>query len=127
MPVRKRNLSRRTSLDPAAQAWLRGEKSGFFEFKPHEELATLWEEHGDASAMFYRCGMSHPISRKSLTANENEWLASGIDDEHGANSYFIATYYTTDDKQSLWDKRGDHESFLWESGMRRPVSIVAPA
>lgn len=123
MPVRKRNLSRRSALDSDAQAWLQGEKSGFFEFKPREELATLWEEYGDTSAMFYRCGMTHPISREQLTANENAWLASGADDEYGANSYFIATIYTDDEKQSLWSKRGDNESFRWESGMRRPVAL----
>lgn len=53
MPVRKRNLSRRTALSSAAQAWLRGEPCGFFKFKPQDELAALWADYGDHENMIW--------------------------------------------------------------------------
>ena len=121
----KRKHNGRQGLSGDARSWLDGKPSSFFEFKDADDLLSLWLEHGD-DGTFYRCGMTHPISREQLTANENAWLASGSYDEYGANSHFIATYYNIADKQSLWSKRGGHESFLWESGMRRPVSIGAP-
>jgi hypothetical protein len=45
---RKRNISRRAALDSDAQAWLRGEPCGFFEFRPDEELQALWDSHRDS-------------------------------------------------------------------------------
>jgi hypothetical protein len=62
MPVRKRNLSRRASLDFNALAWLNGEPCGFFEFKHDDELAAIWQEHGDENTMFWRRDMSLPIT-----------------------------------------------------------------
>ena len=43
MPVRKRTLKRRQTLSAEAQAWLDGDErgSGFFGFKPDEELQAL--------------------------------------------------------------------------------------
>jgi len=119
MPVRKRNLTRRSALDESAQAWLRGEKSGFFEFKPTDELEALWNEYVDEN-MFWGPGMPRPISRQALAACEDSWVHSGTDDQYGANSYFIVTYYNDDEKQSLWNDRGDHENLLWTTGMRGP-------
>jgi hypothetical protein len=122
MPIRKRNLSRRSSLDSNAQAWLRGDESGFFMFKPIEELETLWNEYGDES-MFWRRILAHPISRKELAAHEGAWLNSGTDDEYGMCSFFINQCYDDDEKQSLWASCGNHEAFHWKPSMRRPEPI----
>jgi hypothetical protein len=47
MPVKRRTTKRREELSECAQKWLRGEPSGFFEFKDADELAVLWAEYGD--------------------------------------------------------------------------------
>jgi hypothetical protein len=47
MPVKRRINKRREALCEDAERWLRGEPSGFFEFKDAHELAALWAAHGD--------------------------------------------------------------------------------
>jgi hypothetical protein len=47
MPVKRRLAKRRELIDEDAEAWLRGEPCGFFEFKPAAELAALWAEHAE--------------------------------------------------------------------------------
>jgi hypothetical protein len=47
MPVKRRISKRREHLSEDAEKWLRGEPSGFFEFKNADELAAFWAEYGD--------------------------------------------------------------------------------
>ena len=114
----KRKHNSRQGLSSDARLWLDGNPCGFFEFKPTDELAALWNEYADDN-MFWRPTMSQPITREALAAREDSWLSSGTDDQYGGKAYFIAANYTDDEKQSLW-KRGDHEQFRWTPGMWRP-------
>jgi hypothetical protein len=47
VPVKRRTSKCREHLCEDAERWLRGEPSGFFEFKDAGELAALWTEYGD--------------------------------------------------------------------------------
>jgi hypothetical protein len=47
VPVKRRVSKRREALCEDGERWLRGEPSGFFEFKEANELAALWAEYGD--------------------------------------------------------------------------------
>jgi hypothetical protein len=76
------------------------------------------------SGNIIRILMAAMRKREALAAREDSWLASGADDQYGLDSYFIATNYSDDEKQSLWDKRGDHERWSWKPGMRRPEPIT---
>jgi hypothetical protein len=120
MPIRKRNLSRRASLASNAQAWLDGRECGFFEFKPDDELESLWSEHGDDGSFFWRRHMSLPIPLEALEAFEDAWLGSADDDEYGRNSHFVVKHYDDREKQALWNERGDKTRFRWRLGMIRP-------
>jgi hypothetical protein len=106
MAPRKRNIKKRlTTLDSDAQKWLEGQPCGFFKFKHDDELAALFEEHGDTDSMFWRRDMSLPITLEKLEAFEDAWLESGEDDKYGFNSYFINKYYSDDEKQTLRKKQ----------------------
>ncbi len=65
-----------------------------------------------------------PIKREELRASEDAWLRSETHDEYGRSSYFVHNYYSADEKQSLWTKRGDHDLLYWNPSMRRPEPIV---
>lgn len=118
----KRKHNSRQGLSSDARLWLDGKPSGFYEFKHTDELEALWNEYPDEK-MFWRPTMSQPITHEALAANEDGWLASGTDDEYGANSYFIAKNYSDEEKQELWDERGDKSRYQWKPGMRRPEPI----
>ena len=60
MPVKRRTSKRREHLCEDAEKWLRGEPSGFFEFKNADELAALWAEYGDPR---WRYGTTQPRCR----------------------------------------------------------------
>jgi len=62
--------------------------------------------------MFWRREMMLPITREELEANEEAWLDSGESDEYGSCSYFIHRFYTDDEKQALWDERGDKNASI---------------
>jgi hypothetical protein len=115
MPIRKRNLSRRQALDSNAQAWLAGKPCGFFMFKSQGELQQLFDEYGDHENMFWRSRYCLPITLEKLEEYEDLWL--------NANSSFITSQYSDDEKQALWDERGDKKRFRWKQGMCRPVSL----
>src|ERR1700687_6172945 len=104
MPIRKRNITRRASLDSNAQAWLDGRcrESGFYQFKPDAELEALWAEHGDTDTMFWRRDMSLPITLEDLEARVEAWLDAGEDDKYGFSSYFVNKHYAANEKLKLW-------------------------
>jgi hypothetical protein len=52
MPVKRRTNKRREALCEDAERWLRGEPSGFFEFKDADDLAALWAEYGDPAVAY---------------------------------------------------------------------------
>ncbi|SRR5258708_3877749 len=66
---------------------------------------TSW--HGDAPSKEKQRGsrcyrfMGIMARKASSPAREDTWLNSGTDDQYGADSYFIATNYSDDEKQSL--------------------------
>jgi hypothetical protein len=60
MPVRKRNVKRRGTLNADEQAWLGGKDCGFVEFKPLDELKALWDTYGNPEAFEWRPGMDRP-------------------------------------------------------------------
>jgi hypothetical protein len=121
---RKRNLSRRAALSSDAQAWLDGEKCGFFQFKPDDELEAVWLEYGDHDTMHWCRDMPRPITLEELEESEDEWLASADSDEYGKRSYFIGKYYSDAEKQTLFAKRGDTNSMYWEPGMWKPRALA---
>jgi hypothetical protein len=47
MASKRRRSKHRPLLDPAEEAWLRGEDSAFIEILPKERLRALWNEYGD--------------------------------------------------------------------------------
>jgi hypothetical protein len=128
MPRKIRNNKRRDALTAEAQAWVRGDKScGFYQFKHDDELEAVWLEYGDTETMFWRRDMSLPITLEdleenedALEENEDAWLGSGEDDKYGGYSFFVYRYYTDDEKQALWNERGDKKRFRWQPDMRRP-------
>jgi hypothetical protein len=120
MPRKRRINKAKEQISEQATAWLEGKPSGFFQFKPNDELQALWDSHGDTDSMFWCRDMSLPITLEDLEANEDAWLNSGDDDEYGFKSFFVYKYYSDDEKQALWDDRGDKERFRWQSDMRRP-------
>jgi hypothetical protein len=65
MPVRKRSARRNANLSDDAEAWLRGEKTkGFFQFKPWDELQTIWDRYGDHDAFVWQPPMYRPVARQ---------------------------------------------------------------
>lgn len=63
MPVRRRNIKRRTALEDTELAWLAGDRSrgcGFVPFLDDETLTELWEAHGDHENMHWCPGMYAP-------------------------------------------------------------------
>jgi hypothetical protein len=123
MAIRAKKLNKRQALDSNAQAWLRGEECGFFKFKHNDDLETVWREYGDDSKMFYRRGQRLPITLEDLEERENAWLGTGKGSEYGGESFFVFQHYNDDEKQSLWESRGDKDSFRWTPGMYRPLPI----
>lgn len=116
MPVRKRNMSKRSALDEPARLWLDGdERCGFYKFRTQEQLAAVWRDHGEEEKMFWRSRYHLPIPREELEAHEDDWL-------DGAG-YTVVNHYTDDEKQVLWNKRGDKARFDWQPGMRMPAPI----
>jgi hypothetical protein len=63
MPVKRRSTKRREELSDCAQRWLRGEPSGFFEFKDADELGALWAEYGDPKVAVWDEGARKPRGR----------------------------------------------------------------
>ena len=110
---------RRAALGSDAQGWLRADKCGFLRFKHDDELEALFEAHGDGST-FWRRGMMLPVTLEELEPNEEAWLNSGDTSDYDAHSFFIHRFYNDDEKQTLWDERGDDKRFKWQSGMRKP-------
>jgi hypothetical protein len=123
MAARRRTDKKRAGLADDAIAWLAGEPCGFFQFQSTDILEELWEAHGDTDSMFWRPEMSLPITLEDLEAFEDLWLASGEDDKYGGKSFFIYRYYSDDEKQELFESRGDKSLYRWLPGMRRPESI----
>jgi hypothetical protein len=64
MPVKRRVTKRREALCEDAERWLRGEPSGFFEFKDAAELAALWAEFGDPAVAEWDHEARMPRARK---------------------------------------------------------------
>jgi hypothetical protein len=64
MPVKRRISKRREQLCENAEKWLRGEPSGFFEFKDANELAALWAEYGDPEVAEWDKAAQMPRARK---------------------------------------------------------------
>ena len=113
-----------TGLSSDARAWLEGSaKCGFYQFKPDDELLALWEKFGDESKMFWRPGVGLPMPIEDLEGFEDLWLNAGDSDDFGGNSFFIYRYYSDEEKAALFKERGDHESYYWRAGMRRPEAI----
>jgi hypothetical protein len=105
---------------------LRGDECGFFKFKPRDELEAIWREHGDSEKMFYRRGMLFgPITLDDLERRENAWLGTGEGSEYSGDSFFIHEHYSDEEKQTLWQERGDKDLFRWAPGMYRPEAIAA--
>lgn len=66
MPVRRRNMKRRPSLESDELAWLEGDhsrNSGFVPFLDNETLIALWEAHGDHENLYWRPGMYAPLPK----------------------------------------------------------------
>lgn len=122
MPRKIRNNKRRAALDSDAQAWLRGEKCGFFQFKHDDELEPIWLEYGDDSKMFWRRDMGLPITLESLEKRENAWLGLS---EYGGEAFFVFKHYTDAERQALWAERGDTESMYWQPEMFKPLPLAA--
>jgi hypothetical protein len=111
------------TLPSDARAWLAGDKScGFYQFKPDDELADLWNAYGSDS-MFWRRDMSLPITLEDLEERENAWLGTGKGSEYGGESFFVYKHYSDEEQQTLWNERGDKDSFRWTLGMYRPAAI----
>jgi len=64
MPVKRRTSKRREHLCEDAEKWLRGEPSGFFEFKNADELAALWAEYGDPEVAEWDDAAQKPRARR---------------------------------------------------------------
>jgi hypothetical protein len=64
VPVKRRTFKRREQLCEEAERWLRGEPSGFFEFKDADELAALWAEYGDPKVAEWDDEAKMPRARK---------------------------------------------------------------
>jgi hypothetical protein len=119
----KKRSNNRQGLSSDARLWLDGKPCGFFEFKPDDELQALWDANGDESKMFWRRGVSLPITLDDLESREDAWLGSALNDEYGMNSFFIYRFYDDDEKKKLFESRGDHESYYYRKGLRRPQPI----
>jgi hypothetical protein len=128
MALRKRNLQKRAStLDSNAQAWLRGDKScGLFKFKPQGEFEELWSAYGDDANMFWRSRYCLPITREELEAREGSWLNAADVQVHYRSlaASFINSNYADDEREELWEERGDDSRFQFERGMMWPQAIV---
>jgi hypothetical protein len=68
VPVKRRTAKRREQLSEDAERWLRGEPSGFFEFKNADELAALWAEYGDIEVAEWDDAAQRPRARKPTEA-----------------------------------------------------------
>ena len=101
MAIRAKKLNKRAAVSEAARLWLDGQPCGFFKFKHQDELASLFEDHGDSESMYWHRGMSLPITREDLESREDAWLNSGEDDPYGSNSYFVDKYYSDEEKAAL--------------------------
>src|SRR6266851_3742344 len=84
---------------------------------------ALFENHGASEKFFWRRPMDQPITREELRDHENDWLfsAEGDGDNFGGESYFIFTYYTSEERQKLWDEAGQKKLYHWEPVLRRPI------
>jgi hypothetical protein len=65
MPVKRRISKRREHLSEDAEKWVRGEPSGFFEFKNADELAAFWAEYGDPEVAEWDEGARKPRARNT--------------------------------------------------------------
>jgi hypothetical protein len=65
MPIKRRVNKRREQLCEDGERWLRGEPSGFFEFKDAKELAALWAEFGDPKVAVWDDEAGMPRARKN--------------------------------------------------------------
>ena len=72
MPVKRRTSKRREHLCKDAEKWLRGEPSGFFEFKNADELAALWAEYGDPEVAEWDDAAQKPRARR-LHIERGRW------------------------------------------------------
>ena len=89
--------------------------------------SALWSAHGNPETHFWRSGLDQPISMEDLEHHEACWLDSGEGDNdlYGGDSYFIHTYYTSDQRQKLWSEFGDKSLYHWTPELRRPIPIGA--
>ena len=71
MGVKRRRSKRKEELCSSAEAWLRGEGGGFFQFKPEAELRDIWERYGDKTMMEWPEGARGPC-RIYMPGNSNE-------------------------------------------------------
>ena len=51
---------------------------------------------------------------------------SGEHDEYGMQSFFIGKHYSDEEKQALWDERGDKKRFRWQAGDATAGSDLNP-
>ena len=73
MAVKKRLHKRRGAVGEDEAAWLRGDyHCGFIGFKMDDELADLWDRHGDHKTMFWNPGMHRPELIAAFEAEEAE-------------------------------------------------------
>ncbi|MGZ5529882.1 MAG: hypothetical protein ACXWJB_14495 [Limisphaerales bacterium] len=57
----KKRTNNRQGLSSDARFWLDGNRnSGFYQFKPDEELQARWDRYGDHESMHWTRGMSRP-------------------------------------------------------------------
>jgi hypothetical protein len=142
MPRKERKNKRRAAVNvtPIQERWLNGEwLLGSEPRTPHETMQALalmsgiganalWEAHGNSETHFWKPGMNSPITcTPDLEHHEACWLESGEgdNDPYGGDSRFIFTYYTTDERKTLWAEFGDKDNFHWEPILRRPIPIGA--
>jgi hypothetical protein len=140
MPRKERKNKRRASVNvtPIQERWLNGEWLLGSATRSVDETMealslmsgsgrgeALWLAAGDPEKFFWRPGMDSPISvTPDLEHHEACWLTPD-NDEYGGESYFIFTYYTNEEKQTLWNTFGDKKLYHWESILRRPIPIGA--
>lgn len=65
MPIKRRLAKRRDALSEEAEKWLRGEKCGFFQFKPIAELREVWDAYGDPNVATLDGAARMPVAVRS--------------------------------------------------------------
>jgi hypothetical protein len=62
MPVKRRNNKRRGAINEYEEAWLEGDKHGWFVgVNPDDFLQALWDRAGDHENFHWEPGQHHPV------------------------------------------------------------------